>query len=119
MENGHMAAYAFGAPKDSLPYMLDLYAEPQLDDKTPFTPMPHWYCAALNADEAHFQTLYCETAKNGHWGHLAKLKRHHNTSQTVQDLQACIVLMEANLKGACQAHKLSEFRLHVTTSWRY
>ena len=28
MEDRRVAAYAFGTPKDSLPYMLDLYAEP-------------------------------------------------------------------------------------------
>ena len=32
--------------------MFNLYAEPQLDDEMPFTPMPHWYRTALNADEA-------------------------------------------------------------------
>ena len=48
MDDGHVAAYAFGAPKDSLPYVIDLYAKPHLDDEIPFNPMPHWYCAVLN-----------------------------------------------------------------------
>ena len=65
MEDEWVVTYAFGASKDSLPYMLDLYAEPQLDNEMPFLPMPHWYYAALNADEAWFQTLYVETTKNG------------------------------------------------------
>ena len=75
--------------------------------------MPHWYHAALNANEAWFQTLYCKTAKRGHWGQLAKLKRHHDTAWTVWDLQVHISLMEADLKGACQAQELSEFRLQA------
>ena len=90
MDDGRIAAYAFGAPKDSLPYVIDLYAEPHLDDEVPFNPMPHWYRAILNTDEARFQVLYCETAKKGHWGHLAELKRHRGTSRTVRDLQARI-----------------------------
>ena len=90
MDDGRVAAYAFSAPKDSLPYVIDLYAEPHLDDETPFNPMSHWYRAVLNADEARFQVLYCKTAKRGHWGHLAELKRHCDTSRTVQDLQARI-----------------------------
>ena len=40
-----------------LHHQLTVYAEPHLDDKIPFTPMPHWYCAILNADEARFQVL--------------------------------------------------------------
>ena len=114
LEDERVVAYTFGAPNDSLSYMLNLYAEPQLDDETPFMPMPHWYCAALNVDETQFQTLYYKTAKREHWGHLTELKWHHDTARTVQDLQACISLMEANLEGACQAHKLSEFRLQAT-----
>ena len=54
MKDGQVAAYMFGALKDSLPYMLDLYAEPQLDNKILFIPMPHWYRAALNTNEAMF-----------------------------------------------------------------
>ena len=100
LDDGRITAYAFGAPKDSLPYVIDLYVKPHLDDETPFTPMPHWYCAVLNADKARFQVLYCETAKRGHWEHLAKLKRHCDTSRTIQDLQAHIAFMEADLEGA-------------------
>ena len=73
LKDRRVVAYAFGAPNDFLSYMLNLYAEPQLNDKTPFMPMPHWYCAALNANETQFQTLYYETAKRGHWGHLTEL----------------------------------------------
>ena len=113
MDDGRVAAYAFGAPKDSLPYVIDLYAEPHLDDEVLFNPMPHWYHAVLNADEAQFQVLYCETAKKGHWGHLAELKRHRDMSRTVRDLQARIAYMEANLEGAIQARELSEFRLQA------
>ena len=113
MDDGRVTAYAFGAPKDSLPYIIDLYAKPHLDNKVPFNPMPHWYCAVLNADEARFQVLYCETAKRGHWGHLAELKRHRDTSRTVRDLQARIAYMEADLEGAVQAQELSEFRLQA------
>ena len=113
LDDGRVAAYAFGAPKDSLPYIIDLYAEPHLDDEIPFNPMPHWYRAALNADEARFQVLYCETAKKGHWGHLAELKRHRDTSRTVRDLQARLAYMEADLEGAIQARELSEFRLQA------
>ena len=113
LDDGRVAAYAYGAPKDSLPYVIDLYAEPHLDDEVPFNPMPHWYRAVLNADEARFQVLYCETAKRGHWGHLAELKRHRDTSRTVRDLQARIAYMEADLEGAVQARELSEFRLQA------
>ena len=113
MDDGHVAAYAFGAPKDSLPYVIDLYAEPHLDDEIPFNPMLHWYRAVLNADEARFQVLYCETAKKGHWGHLTELKRHRDTSRTVRDLQARIAYMEADLEGAVQARELSKFRLQA------
>ena len=113
LNDGHVAAYVFGAPKDSLSYVIDLYAEPHLDDETSFNPMPHWYRAVLNADEARFQVLYCETAKRGHWGHLAELKRHRDTSWTIRDLQACIAFMEADLEGAIQARELSEFHLQA------
>ena len=113
MDDERVAAYTFGAPKDSLPYVIDLYAEPHLDNEIPFTPMPHWYHTVLNANEAQFQVLYCETAKRGHWGHLAKLKWHRNTSWTVRDLQACIAYMEANLEGAVQARELSKFWLQA------
>ena len=112
-----VAAYAFGAPKDSLPYVIDLYAEPHLDDEIPFNTMLHWYHAVLNTDEARFQVLYCETAKWGHWGHLAKLKQHRNTSRTIRDLQARIVFMEADLEGALQACELSEF--HLQAAWAH
>ena len=54
LNNGRVAAYAFGAPKDFLPYVIDLYAEPHLDNEVSFNPMPHWYRAVLNADEAQF-----------------------------------------------------------------
>ena len=83
LDNGRMAAYAFSAPKDSLPYVINLYAEPHLDNEVPFNPTPHWYRTVLNTDEAQFQVLYCKTAKRGHWGHLAELKRHSNMFRTI------------------------------------
>ena len=54
MDDSCVEAYVFGAPKDSLPYIINLYAKPHLDNKVPFMPMPHWYCVVLNADKAWF-----------------------------------------------------------------
>ena len=77
LNDRHIAAYTMGAPIDSMPYVVDIYTEPSLDDKDkPFEPMPHWYRAALFADEAHWQVLYKETYKMSQWGIAADLKRH-------------------------------------------
>ena len=61
LEDGRVAAYPMGAPIDSMPYIVDIYAEPSLDDEDePFEPMPQWYRAALHTDDAHWQILYKE-----------------------------------------------------------
>ena len=54
LDDGHIAAYAMGSPVDSMPYIIDIYAEPSLDDDDkPFEPMPHWFRTAIHTDEAH------------------------------------------------------------------
>ena len=77
LDEGHIAAYAMGAPIDYMPYIVDIYAEPSLNDEDkPFEPMPQWFRATMHADKAHWQILYKETYKMVQWGIAADLKRH-------------------------------------------
>ena len=44
LEDGRITTYPMGAPIDSMPYIVDIYAEPSLDDEDePFKPMPQWF----------------------------------------------------------------------------
>ena len=47
-----------------MPYIVDIYAEPSLDDEDePFKLIPHWFRTAMHADESHWQVLYKEVYK--------------------------------------------------------
>ena len=95
-----IATYAMGAPIDSMPYVVDIFAEPSLDDEDePFEPMPHWYCAAMHANESHWQVLYKETYKMAQWGIAANLKRHRDLTRVTDGLVSRIEFMQQDLEG--------------------
>ena len=77
LDDGHIATYAMGAPIDSMPYVVDIFVEPSLNDEDePFEPMPHWYRAAMHADKSYWKVLYKETYKMAQWGITTDLKQH-------------------------------------------
>ena len=87
LNDGCIATYAMGAPIDSMPYIVDIFAEPSLDDEDePFEPMPHWYHATMHADESHWQVLYKETYKMAQWGIAADLKQHRDLTRVADGL---------------------------------
>ena len=120
LEDGRVAAYPMGAPIDSMPYIVDIYAEPSLDDKDePFEPMPQWYRATLHTDDAHWQILYKETYKMANWGIAAEIKRHHDLHRVIDGLAKKIELMSVDLEGARQTADLCEYRLQAARAHKY
>ena len=120
LEDGRVAAYAMGAPVDSMPYIVDIYAEPSLDDEDePFEPMPQWFRAALHTDDAHWQILYKETYKMANWGIAAEIKRHRNLHRVIDGLAKKIELMSVDLEGARQTADLCEYRLQAARAHKY
>ena len=120
LDDGHIAAYAMGAPIDSMPYIMDIFAKPSLDDKNePFEQMPHWYRATMHADESHWQVLYKETYKMAQWGIAANLKRHWDLTRVVDGLVSRIKFMQRDLEGARQAADLCEYRLQAARAHKY
>ena len=120
LEDGRVAAYAMGAPIDSMPYIVDIYAEPSLDDEDePFEPMPQWFQAALHTDDAHWQILYKETYKMANWGIAAELKRHRDLHRVIDGLAKKIELMSVDLEGARQTADLCEYRLQAARAHKY
>ena len=112
LKDGCVAAYAMGAPIDAMPYIVDIYTEPSLDDKDkPFEPMPHWYRVAMHADEVHWQVLYKETYKMALWGITADLKWHRDLTRVTDGLVLRIEFMQRDLEGAQQAVNLCEYQL--------
>ena len=100
LDHGRIATYAMGAPIDSMPYIVDIYAKPSLNDEDkPFEPMPHWYCAAMHADEAHWQVLYKETYKMAQWGIAADIKQHWDLHRVIEGLSKKIEFMQLDLEG--------------------
>ena len=120
LDDGRIAAYPMGAPIDSMPYVVDIYAEPSLDNEDePFEPMPHWYRATLFADEAHWQVLYKETYKMSQWGITADLKRHRDLHQVIDRLAKKIEFMQQDLEGARQTADLCEYWLQAARAHKY
>ena len=120
LEDGRIAAYPMGAPIDSMPYIVDIYAEPSLDDEDePFEPMPQWYRAALHTDDAHWQILYKETYKMANWGIAAEIKRHRDLHRVIDGLAKKIELMSVDLEGARQTADLCEYRLQAARAHKY
>ena len=120
LEDGRVAAYAMGTPIDSMPYIVDIYAEPSLDDEDePFEPMPHWFRAALHTDDAHFQVLYKEVYKMASWGIAAEIKRHRDLHRVIDALAKKIELMSVDLEGARQSADLCEYRLQAARAHKY
>ena len=120
LDDGRIAAYAMGAPIDSMPYIVDIYTEPSLDDKDePFEPMPHWYHAAMHANESHWQVLYKETYKMAQWGIAADLKRHRDLTRVADGLVSRIEFMQRDLEGARQAADLCEYQLQAARAHKY
>ena len=120
LDDGHITTYAMGAPIDAMLYVVDIYAEPSLDnDDKPFEPMPHWYRAAMHADEAHWQVLYKEIFKIATWGVAADLKWHRDLTRVTNGLVSRIEFMQRDLEGACQAADLCEYRLQAAHSHKY
>ena len=109
-----------GAPIDAMPYIIDIFAEPSLDDEDePFEPMPHWYRTAMHADEAHWQVLYKETYKIAPWGIAASLKQHWDLTKVADGLVLRIKFMQRDLEGACQAADLCEYQLQAAWAHKY
>ena len=120
LDNGRIAAYAMGAPIDTMLYIVDIFAEPSLDDKDePFEPMPHWYCTAMHVDEAHWQVLYKETYEIAPWGITTDLKRHWDLTKVADGLVSRIEFMQRDLEGARQAADLCEYRLQAAQAHKY
>ena len=120
LEDGRVAAYAMGAPVDSMPYIVDIFAEPSLDNEDePFEPMPQWFRAALHTDDAHWQILYKETYKMANWGIAAEIKRHRDLHRVIDGLAKKIELMQVDLEGAQQTAELCEYRLQSARAHKY
>ena len=120
LDDGRIAAYAMGAPIDSMPYIVDIYAEPSLDDEDePFEPMPQWFHAAMHADESHWQILYKETYKMVQWGIAADLKWHRDLHRVIEGLAKKIEFMQLDLEGARQTADLCEYRLQAARAHKY
>ena len=120
LDDRRIAAYAMGAPIDLMPYVVDIYAKPSLDDEDePFEPMPHWYRAAMHADEAHWQVLYKETYKMAQWGITADLKWHRDLHRVIEGLAKRIEFMQQDLEGAWQTADLCEYRLQAARAHKY
>ena len=109
-----------GAPVNAMPYIMDIFTEPSLDDDDkPFEPMPHWYHAAMHVDERHWQILYKETYKIAPWGIVADLKRHRDLTKVTDGLVSRIEFMQRDLEGACQSANLCEYRLQAAHAHKY
>ena len=120
LEDGRVAAYAMGAPIDVMPYVVDIFTKPSLDDEDePFEPMPHWYCMAMHSDESHWQVLYKETYKFASWGIATDLKRHQDLTRVTDGLVSRIKFMQQDLEGARQAADLCEYRLQAAQAHKY
>ena len=120
LNDRRIAAYTMAAPIDSMLYVVDIYAEPSLDDEDePFEPMPHWYRTAMHADEAHWQILYKETYKMAAWGIAADLKRHRDLHRVIEGLSKKIEFMQLDLEGARQTADLCEYRLQAARAHKY
>ena len=120
LDDGCIAAYTMGAPIDAMPYIVDIYAEPSLNDEDePFEPMPHWFRAAMHADEAHWQVLYKEIYKMAPWGIATDIKRHQDLTKVADGLVSRIEFMQRDLEGARQAADLCEYRLQAARAHKY
>ena len=120
LEDGRVAAYAMGAPIDLMPYIVDVYAEPSLDNEDePFEPMPQWFRAALHTDDAHWQILYKETYKMANWGIAAEIKQHRDLHRVIDGLAKKIEFMQVDLEGARQTTELCKFRLQAARAHKY
>ena len=120
LEDGRIAAYAMGAPIDSMPYIVDIYTKPSLDDEDePFEPMPQWFRAALHTDDAHWQVLYKEVYKMANWGVAAEIKRHQDLHRVIDSLVKKIEFMQVDLEGTRQTADLCEYRLQAARAHKY
>ena len=120
LDDGRIAAYAMGAPINAMPYIMDIYTEPSLNnDDKPFEPMPHWFHVAMHADEAHWQVLYKEVYKIAPWGIAADIKWHRDLIRVVDGLVSRIEFMQRDLEGARQAVDLCEYRLQAARAHKF
>ena len=120
LDDRHIAAYAIGAPINAMPYIVDIYAEPSLDnDDKLFEPMPHWFRAAMHADKAHWQVLYKEVYKIAPWGITADIKQHQDLIRVADSLASRIKFMQRDLEGARQSADLREYRLQAAQAHKY
>lgn len=109
-----------GTPVDSMPYITEIYAEPSInDDDEPFKPRPHWFHAAMHANESHWQVLYKEVYKLANWGIAADLKRHCDLTRTVEGLCSHIKFMQRDLEGACQVVDMCKYWLQAAQAHKY
>ena len=120
LDDRRIATYPMGAPIDAMPYIIDIFAEPSLDDNDePFKPMLHWFRAAMHTDESHWQVLYKETYKITSWGIAANLKRHRDLTKVAEGLVSRIEFMQRDLEGACQAADICEYWLQAARAHKY
>ena len=93
---------------DAVPYIADLYAQPDYDLNQPVLPLPCWLFQLLSGAPTYFQVVCQEVERVGDWVITAEVMRYRNLTNHIKTKQAQIVQMERDLKVLDEQRDLCE-----------
>ena len=99
---------------DAVPYIADLFAQPDYDPTDPILPLPCWLLQLLSGAPTYFQVVHQEVEKVGDWAITAEVMRYRNLTDHIKTKQAQLMQTEKDLKVLDEQCDLCEARLART-----
>ena len=93
---------------DAVPYIADLFAQPDYDPTDPILPLPCWLLQLLGGAPTYFQVVRQEVEKVGDWAITAEVMRYRNLTDHIKTKQAQLMQAEKDLKVLDEQRDLCE-----------
>src|SRR5579859_2340101 len=111
LDDGRVAGYSDTSGRSDLPAIADIYLVPVYDGHTPFEPLPSWFRRLLLGNDAQYNLLKEATQGLEQWAHMAEVKRYRGLQDDIEQAQAQINSLRADIEGWSQSKELCEGRL--------
>ena len=99
---------------DAVPYIADLYAQPDYDLNEPVLPLPCWILQLLSGTPTYFQVVHQEVERVGDWAITAEVMHYRNLTDHIKTKQVQVIQMEKDLKVLDEQCDLCKVRLART-----
>ena len=106
-----MAELANNSRPDNLPWIANIYTEPDYGSTEPPAPLPSWLQSILIGPSVAYHTFQEAVAEINDWGLLANIKQYQEANNHIMSAHTKIDIYNHNLKGLLHYCDLTEGRL--------